>query len=135
MRGADMGDEGAVLALSALWVGLLYDDASLDGAWELVKDWTDAERQALRVEVPRTALKTKFRNRTVAEIADDVLALACEGLERRARLNVTARDETRYLAPVERILSERKTQAERWLDRYNGEWAGDITKIFDEAEI
>jgi len=135
MRGADMGDADSVLALSALWVGLLYDDAALDGAWQLVKDWTDEERQALRDEVPRTAIHTKFRNRTVAEIGDDVLALAREGLERRARLHPLGRDETMYLAHVEETLDLRRTPAERWLERYHGEWAGDLSRIFDEAEI
>lgn len=135
MRGADMGDAASVLALPALWVGLLYDAASLDGAWELVKDWTAEERQALRNEVPRTAIHTRFRNRTVAEIGDDILALACEGLERRAHLDETGRDETRYLGPVEATLEQRKTPAERWLDRYNGDWGGDLTRIFDEAEM
>jgi glutamate--cysteine ligase len=135
MRGADMGDAASVLALSALWVGLLYDDASLDGAWQLVRDWTDAERQTLRDEVPRTAIATKLRGRTVAEIGDEVLALAREGLRRRGRLNPLGHDETAYLAPVEETLDLRKTPAERWLDRHHGVWGGDVMRIFDEAEI
>ena len=135
MRGADMGDAASVLAVSALWVGLLYDDAALDGAWELVKDWTAEERQALREEVPRTALRARLRNRSVAEIGDDILALARDGLSRRAMRDAEGRDETRYLAPVEETLSLRKTPAERWLDRYYGDWQGDLTRIFDEAEI
>jgi glutamate--cysteine ligase len=28
-----------------------------------------------------------------------------------------------------------KTPAERWLDRYHGDWQGDVTRIFDEAEM
>lgn len=129
MRGADMGSAASVLALSALWVGLLYDEAALDGAWQLVRDWTTAERQQLRDEVPRTAIHTKLRNRTVAEIGDDVLHLAQLGLDRRGL------DERMFLAPVEETLFLRKTPAERWLDRYHGEWQGDLTRIFDEAEI
>lgn len=135
MRGADMGDEAAVLALSALWVGLLYDDTALDGAWDLVRDWTEAERQALRLDVPRRAIHTPFRNRTVAEIGDEVIALAEAGLRRRARLDARGEDETRYLAPIRETLALRKTPAERWLDRYHGAWGGDLTRIFDEAEI
>src|SRR6218665_3744470 len=45
MRGADMGDRGHILALAAIWTGLLYDDAALDCAWQLVRDWTTDERQ------------------------------------------------------------------------------------------
>jgi glutamate--cysteine ligase len=134
MRGADMGDEAHVNALPALWVGLLYDDAALDAAWHLVKDWTDEERTHLRHNVPRTALHTKFRNRTVAEIATEMVSLAKAGLARRAEFD-GGKDETVYLAPLEETLSLNKTPAERWLDRYEGAWGGDLTKIFDEAEM
>ncbi len=134
MRGADMGDAAAVSALPALWVGLLYDAASRDAAWDLVRDWTDEERQRLREEVPRTALHTPFRDGTVADVARRVVELARAGLQRRARFEDGA-DETRYLAPLEATLALGKTPAERWLDRYHGEWAGDLGRIFDEAEI
>jgi glutamate--cysteine ligase len=129
MRGADMGDRDHILALPALWVGLLYDANVLDDAMTLIRDWTDEERQTLRNEVPRTAIQTPFRKGTVADIAAEVVALARRGLEGRKL------GEEQFLAPLEETLALGKTPAERWLDRYNGAWAGDITKAFDEAEI
>src|SRR6202521_4026656 len=48
MRGADGVPWGRLPALPAFWVGLLYDDTSLDAAWDIVKDWNAAERQALQ---------------------------------------------------------------------------------------
>jgi glutamate--cysteine ligase len=135
MRGADMGDEAHVNALPALWVGLLYDDAALTAAWSLVKTWTAEERQALRDAVPRTAIGTPFRSGTVGDVAADIVQIARDGLARRAQLNDRGEDETIYLAPLEQTLSLGKTPAERWLDKYNNEWAGDLTRIFDEAEM
>ncbi|HEY4201048.1 MAG TPA: glutamate--cysteine ligase [Devosiaceae bacterium] len=139
MRGADMGDEASVTALSAFWVGLLYDELALDEAWELVKHWTDADRQSLRSEVPRLALQTPvpgndLRFGTVGDLAREIVAIASAGLARR---NIVAggKDESVYLAPLEETLRLGKTPAERWLDLYRGEWAGDLTKIFDAAEI
>lgn len=134
MRGADMGDEAHISALPALWVGLLYDDAALDAAWQLVKDWTDAERQQLRDAVPKTALATPFRSGTVLDIAAEIVALAKAGLARRAEVD-NGKDETIFLAPLEETIALKKTPAERWLDRYHGEWGGDLTRIFDEAEL
>ena len=134
MRGADMGDRGQVLALAAIWTGLFYDSEALDSAWDLVSDWTNEERETLRSEVPRTAIHTKFRSGTVADIARLVLDLAGDGLRRRAEFD-DGEDETIYLAPFEETLDLGKTPAERWLDKYHGEWAGDLSRIFDEAEM
>ena len=79
MRGADAGPWAQICALPALWSGLLYDQQSLDGAAALVADWSQAERDALSHEVPRTGLKTPFRGRTVREVALAMLELARAG--------------------------------------------------------
>jgi len=134
MRGADMGDRDHVLALAAIWAGLLYDQDSLDAAWELVEDWTDEERETLRNEVPRTAIHTPFRSGTVANIARMAVDLAGDGLRRRKHI-ADGNDETVYLRPLEQTLELGQTQADRWLDKYHNEWAGDLTRIFDEAEM
>jgi len=39
MRGADGVPWGRLPALPAFWVGLLYDDTSLNAAWDIVKHW------------------------------------------------------------------------------------------------
>src|SRR5271165_4494880 len=61
MRGADGGPWRVLPSLSAFWVGLLYDDASLDAAYELVKPWNAEERQQLRDEVPRLGFKASIQ--------------------------------------------------------------------------
>ena len=66
MRGADGGPWNRLCALPAFWVGLLYDDEALDAAWDLVKDFSRAERHALRDGVPKHALKLPFRGGTRA---------------------------------------------------------------------
>lgn len=132
MRGADGAPWQGVCALPALWTGLLYDGEALDAAWELVKDWTAEERDTLRKAVPRTALKTPFRDGTVLDVAREMVAIARGGLERRARLNWEGADETVFLAPLDYTLSTGKTPAERLLDLYHGEWDGDITRVFTD---
>jgi glutamate--cysteine ligase len=129
MRGADMGDRAHVLALAALWVGLLYDQDALDEAADRIKDWTGEEVWALRRAVPETAIHTPFRRGVVSDIAKDVVALAKAGLRRRGL------GEEDYLAPLELTLAMNKTPAERWLGKYHGDWQGDVTKVFEEAEI
>ena len=87
MRGADSGPLPNLLALPALWVGLLYDDTSLDAAWDLAKAWTAEERQKLRDDVPKLGLAAKIQGRTVFELATEVLKLARAGLARRKHLD------------------------------------------------
>jgi len=141
MRGADMGNAEAVVALSALWTGLLYDDIALNAAWDLVCDWSEADRLYLRHEVPRTALATpmpdsaKLRFGTVGNIAREIVGLATAGLVRRARLDARGQDESRYLAPLETIVMSGKTRAEHWLELYRGAWQGDLKQIFSAARM
>ncbi|MCB1498460.1 MAG: glutamate--cysteine ligase [Bauldia sp.] len=132
MRGADGGPWRRICALPAFWVGLMYDQASLDGAWDIVADWTVEERQALRDGVARTALATPFRNRTVRDIARDVLALSRAGLARRERLNGEGLDETIFLSSLEEIVATGTTPAEVLLRQYETEWHHDVRPIFRE---
>jgi glutamate--cysteine ligase len=130
MRGADGGEGRVISAVPAFWVGLMYDSLALDAAWQIVQDWTETERQAMRNAVPLTALETPFRNRTVRDIATEVVALAKAGLMRRANKNREGADESIYLAPVEETLATGKTPADRLLDEYESDWHGDIDKVF-----
>jgi glutamate--cysteine ligase len=134
MRGADSGTLPNLLALPALWVGLLYDDASLDAAWDLVKGWSAEDRQNLRDAVPKLALAATVRGRTVLEIAAEVLALARAGLKRRNRRDASGQDETRYLEVLETRLARKTTPAQELLDKYYGPWRGSVDPVYaDEA--
>jgi glutamate--cysteine ligase len=132
MRGADSGPD-RIWAVSALWVGLLYDADSLGAAADLVADWTAAERAALVTEVPRLALKTPFRGGTVADIARQMVALGRDGLARRDRRDETGSTEARYLAAVEGVLERGETPAEILLRRYHTAWGSDIDRVFAES--
>jgi glutamate--cysteine ligase len=135
MRGADMGDEKSVTALSAFWVGLLYDDISLEAAWEMIKPWSRDEREFMRREVPRLGLMTPHDRSNLYDVAAQAVGIAEAGLVRRGIRNARGEDETIHLAPLEQTIRLAKSPAERWLDLYRGEWGGDLTKIFKAAEM
>ena len=132
MRGADGGPWNRLCALPAFWTGLLYDGAALDAAWDLVKDFSIEERETLRNAVPRTALKTPFRNATVRELALEALKIAGHGLRRRARLNARGVDEAMYIEPLVEIAQANQTPAERKLELYHGAWGGSVDPVFRE---
>ena len=135
MRGADAGAFPQLLALPALWVGLLYDKTALDGASALIADWTEEERQGLRAAVPRLGLKAPFRNGTVLDVAREMVGLAQAGLARRARLNLFGKDEGKYLQPLAEIVETGQSPADLLLAEYHGAWAGDIDKVFTTAVL
>jgi len=132
MRGADGGPWNRLCALPAFWVGLLYDSTALDAAWDLVKDFTRAERHALRDGVPKYALKLPFRSGNVRNLAVEALRIAAAGLRRRARLNSNGADESIYLDPLIEIVDADQTPAERKLELFHGPWNGNVDPVFRE---
>jgi glutamate--cysteine ligase len=133
MRGADGGRWQRLPALPAFWTGIYYDDLSLDAGWDLVKDWSAAERQALRDDVPRLGFAAKVRGRSVLDIAKDCLELARAGLARRRKRDRSGRDETRYLAPLDEIVDSGHTPAEALLAKFHGPWRGSVEPAFKEG--
>jgi glutamate--cysteine ligase len=132
MRGADSGTLPNLLALPAFWVGILYDDISLDAAWDLVKTWSAADRQNVRDAVPKQALAAAIRGRTLGEIATEVVKFARAGLARRKRLDSSGKDETHFLEPLEERLARGATPAQDLLDKFYGPWRGALDPLYSE---
>ena len=130
MRGADGGPWKVLCALPALWTGLLYDDAALDAAWDLVRDWTEEDRQRLREDTPRLALKARARGRLVHDIARDVLAISRATLDKRDLKGCRNLTESRFLDVLDEIVEFGETQADVLIDLYKGRWAGDVSHVF-----
>jgi glutamate--cysteine ligase len=132
MRGADGGRWRRICAVAAFWTGLLYDGVALEAAWDLVKGWTAAERQALRDNVPRLALRSDVGGTSALEIARQATAIARAGLQRRARHDRAGQDETIFLAPVEAIVRDGAPPAEEMLQRYETVWGRSTDPLFTE---
>jgi len=135
MRGADAGRLPMMVTQSALWVGLLYDDAALSAALELLKGATWEDAVAARAAVPKMGLDTPWRGRTLRDLVAPVVAIARDGLFARRCRNAEGEDERKYLASLEAIGKGAPNQAEYWLTRYHGAWKSDISNIFREAAI
>ncbi len=130
MRGADSGPWRRLCALPAFWTGLFYNAAALDGAWEIVKHWTAQERQSLRQAVPVEGLAAKIAGRSLREIAADVLKLSRAGLAARAITGCKGRDETQFLDVLDESVASGQTLADELITHYQGDWNGDVTRVF-----
>jgi glutamate--cysteine ligase len=130
MRGCDTGPWGELCAMPAFWVGLLYDEAALDAAWDLVKDWTEEERDQLRRDVPKMGLQTPFRNKTLREIAIAALAISREGLKTRGYTNAHGENESVFLQELDGFARTGRSNADKLIADYNGKWDGDILQAY-----
>ena len=136
MRGADGGPWNRICALPAFWVGLLYDQNALDAAWDRVKGWSMEEREALRNGVPKLGLDTPIPNgQTLKDLAAEILEISSAGLTARNRLNSSGDNETGFLDPLREVVARGKSPAAQLLERYHGEWNGDVSRIYDEMSF
>jgi glutamate--cysteine ligase len=133
MRGADAGPMNLVLALPALWKGLLYDDAAVSAAAGLTAHLSYGDRLELRAAVPRSGLATKVGARgggttTVGALAKELVALARAGLTR------VRPDEVSLLEPVEEVAATGRAPAEKIRDVF-ARAHGDIGVITKELAL
>jgi glutamate--cysteine ligase len=134
MRGADGGPWRRLCALPAFWVGLMYDQSALDAAWDLVKGWNAETREALRVAASVDGLQAKVNGIDMHDLARDVVALSHAGLKARANPGAGGMipDETHFLNALYDSIENGKVPADELLDRYEGDWNGDLTQIYGE---
>ncbi|NND22579.1 MAG: glutamate--cysteine ligase [Silicimonas sp.] len=134
MRGADGGPWRRLCALPALWVGLTYDQGALDAAWDLVKDWDADTRDALRVAASVEALNADVNGISMHDLAREVVAIADAGLKSRAREGAGGLlpDETHFLNALKESLDTGQVPADELIERYNTDWNGDVTRVFEE---
>jgi len=133
MRGADGGPWRRICALPAFWTGLMYDQSALDAAWDLVKDWDAETRQAWRVEASVNGLQARVAGRRMVDIASWVLDISRSGLKARARpgLGGMVQDERHFLHALEDSVETGMTPADEMLECYNGDWNGDLSRIYE----
>ena len=129
MRGADCGDQAHINALPAFWVGLMYDQTALDAAWDLVKGFYTATREELRVDASVRGLQAQAGDVKLLDLARAAVGLSHAGLAARGL------GEEAFLAPLVQSLVLEEVQADRWLKIFHGEWAGDLSRIYEASSL
>ena len=134
MRGADGGPWRRLCALPALWVGLTYVQGALDAAWDLAKRFDAETREALRVAASKDGLAAKVNNISMLELAREVVAIAESGLKARGQEGAggLVQDETHFLNALQESLAEEVGPADELIAKFNGDWGGDVTRVFEE---
>jgi glutamate--cysteine ligase len=129
-RGADAGAWRRLCALPAFWTGLLYEQAALDAAWDLCKDWTAEQRQALRDAVPVEGLEATIAGRKLKDVAIDVLAIARGGLDARDIRGPGEKTEAKFIDVLDEIAQSGNSAADELLNLYNTQWDHNIERVY-----
>lgn len=134
MRGADGGPWRRLCALPAFWVGLMYDQTALDAAWDLSKGWDAETREALRLAATRDGLQAQVGDIRMHDLARNVLEIAEAGLVARARPGAggLVPNETHFLNALKDSVESGSVPSDELLEHYNGDWNGDLSRIYAE---
>jgi glutamate--cysteine ligase len=98
-----------------------------------VKHWSIEAREKFRHDVPRLALEAVTPDgQIMRDFAGRVLDIAAAGLTRRARLNSAGDNEGGFLDPLRDVVATGMAPADRLLHKYEHEWGGDVSHIYEE---
>ncbi|XP_022778365.1 glutamate--cysteine ligase B, chloroplastic-like [Stylophora pistillata] len=132
MRGADGGNQDHVLALSALWTGILYDASALAFCEDLTKSWTFEDVHTLLLDCAKDGFDATIKGQSVRDLTRQIVSQAQAGLKRRKFLNEKGQDESIYLDYLfERL--EKGTQATLWKKAFFDTFQQDINTLLRSA--
>ncbi|MGB7922130.1 MAG: glutamate-cysteine ligase family protein [Pyrinomonadaceae bacterium] len=130
LRSADSGSPLMVMALQALWKGLMYDASALDDALRLAPKLSLQETRALQEQVARDGLATRFAGINVLSLAKEMVTLAADALARLAP------EELRYMDVLrEQVIEEEVSPADILLRNWHGSWNGQISRVVEYLRI
>jgi glutamate--cysteine ligase len=130
LRGADMPPLDCAPALAAVWVALLYDEQAQAGVVELLGDLSFDQVLELQAGLAREGLGWRDgRNRLGQELAESLLSLASDALERRGH------GEASLLTPVQDLVHEGKTPADRLVEAWEGPLQQDPVKLVSHLAV
>ena len=133
MRGADAGNIDHICALSAYWVGLIYDNQALNDALELTKNISVEELVELRNKVPKEGLNCSVGKNNIFMLAEKSLEISKEGLRRRKKLNINKDDESIHLQYLQDIVTNNESSADKLIREFNNGWNRNVMKVFENC--
>jgi glutamate--cysteine ligase len=118
-----------MLALPALMKGILYEEDSLQGAWDLVRGWSWPERVQIYRDAHREGLHARIRRTSLGELARELVNIAAAGLKRQDCRNDRGDDERVYLDRLEELVRHGKSLGRRLAELWEGPWNRDIRRL------
>ena len=135
MRGADGGPWRKLCALPAFWVGLMYDQNSLDSAWDICKNWDANTREEMRIAASEEGIAANTNGLSLLDLARELIDISRAGLKNRARPGNggLVPDECHFLNAIEEVIETGKSPACELIDKYNNEWQKDLKNAYRDC--
>ena len=130
VRGADGGPWSSVCALPAFWTGILYDQNILDEVWELIKNWSEEDRNNFYIDVAKNGLQclSPF-GEDIKLLVKKLLILSKKGLENR-KVIYDKKNESIFLDPLFTVIDSKMSPAEIWKKLFLEQWGENIDRIY-----
>lgn len=119
MRSTDSQNIPRLLAISALWKGILYDEQATLAAEALFEPLACADATKAQSAVAKSAMDVCYGGRSMKEWSTDLLNIASGGLERISDRNEQGEDETMYLQTMRDL--DGRCPADELLEKVPGE--------------
>jgi glutamate--cysteine ligase len=131
IRNCDCQRADMILALPALIKGIMYNEAAMNQAWDLVKDFGWQGIEELRHSVPKLGLETTIKEIKIADIAKELVNIAWFSL----LANPKTADESIYLEKLKELVEEEKTPADIILKNWTSGWDKSIEKLIEYSKL
>lgn len=112
VRSADAQGASMACALPALWTGIYYDKKAFAEAEALTESWTLDDVTELRKQVWKSGIRSFFGGKPLQSVAERLLEIAEGGLERRAKLSSSGKDERVHLAKLKELVANAQCPAD-----------------------
>ncbi len=135
MRGADAGLWDNICALPAFWVGILYDNQSIQMAEDLIKNFKLDEIKLARLDVAKKGLNANYGKQEIIDVAKNAVNISYEGLKRRNINDSLGENETKYLLPLIMAVEKKKAPADLLVEKFENDWKKDIKKVIENNSM
>jgi glutamate--cysteine ligase len=135
LRSCDAQPNETLMAVPALGVGILYDELALEQAESLAEKYDFESLVQARPALIHRGYEANLAGHSLGELAESLVEIAQGGLNRRARLNANGDDESIYLAPLARLVEQRKTPSALVRERLERAATLDVTAMVEATRI
>ena len=99
----------------AFLIGLIY--GNLESTISIINKWKKEDVLNAYIEAPKKGLNTIINNKKILDWLKIFYDISKNGLEKRKELNKTKRDESIFLNNIKQILNDKKTKADKSLEK------------------